>query len=51
MDSSIILTLTPQNLDDFMGIDENNFVGHHTLRAIFKIGVGQRNERKGRAQL
>lgn len=48
---SIILILMPQNVDDFMGINEKNFVGHHTLITILKIGVRGRNERKGKAQL
>lgn len=48
---SIILILMPQNVDDFVSINEKNFVGHHTLIAILKIGVRGRNERKVKAQL
>lgn len=51
VDSSIIFLLMPWNVDDFMGTNEANFLGHHTLTAIFKIGVRGGNEKKGRAQL
>lgn len=47
MDSSIILFLMSQNVDAFMPTNKENFLGYHTLAAIFRIGVRGGNERKG----